>query len=113
MVEGSSSQPSRHLENGKGAVVVANLAVSPAPEEPLVMPGSKIDDPNFLVMDVVPRHLNSPLRLPPLFNLPIQAIYTHFHQDSWETFAGKSIMERQCLTVMRQILPLSLPSKIT
>lgn len=72
VVKGSLSQPSQHLEKGKGAVVAANLVVPPAPEEPLIMPGSRIGD--FIVTDVVDRHIYSALRLPPRFSLPIQAI---------------------------------------
>lgn len=51
--------------------MAANLAVSPALEKPLVMLGSKIDDPKFLITDVVPWHLHFALWLPPRFSLPI------------------------------------------
>jgi len=96
-VEGSSSQTARRQEKGKG------VEDAPALSGPVVLPGSKIDDPDFIVTDVVSRYLHNALRLPPRFSLPIQAIYSHFHEDSWNTFAKRSILDRQRLTVTRQI----------
>ncbi|EXC04364.1 hypothetical protein L484_015991 [Morus notabilis] len=70
-VEGSSGS-SRRLDKRKGA--------APAPEEPLHMRGSRYNDHQFLIPDVVDHHLDQALCLSPRFSLPIQAIYTYCHQ---------------------------------
>lgn len=101
-VEESTSQQARRLEKGKDAEVAPPLL------GPLVMPGSRIDDPKFIVTDVIPCLLHNALCLPPRFSLPIQAIYSHFHEESWDSFARRNILDRQGLTVMRQISVCSL-----
>ncbi|EXB86424.1 hypothetical protein L484_004922 [Morus notabilis] len=98
----------RCLGKNKGAEVAANLAVPPPPTEPILLPGSKVDDPSFLVPDVVDLDFTHALRLSPRFSLPLQAIYTFFHEDTWDVFAGESILDRQRLTVKRQISALEL-----
>lgn len=81
VVEGSS-RGSWRLDKGESAEVAANLEVLPTPKEPLVMLGSKTNDPQFLVSDVIDHNLNEVLHLYPHFNLPIQVIYKHFNHDS-------------------------------
>lgn len=80
-VEGSSQQP-RRLDKRKGVEVAADLGVPLMSEGPLMMPGSKINDPQFLIPNMVDHNLKRALHLRSRFNLPIQAIYSHFHPDS-------------------------------
>lgn len=101
-VEGSFGS-SQCLDKREGAEVASSLALLPAPEKPLQMPGSRINDPQFLVHDVVNHHLDQALCLSPCFSLPIQAIYTNFHQDSWDRFAEIGLLKCQCVTVMCQV----------
>lgn len=97
-VEGSSGQ-GRRLEKNKGAEVAANLAVPPPPPEPVLLPGSKVDDPMFLVRDIVDLDFTHALCLPLRFSLPLQAIYSFFHEETWDAYAGESILDWQRLTM--------------
>lgn len=72
-------------------------------EGPLVMSGLKINDPQFLVLDMVDHDLNRALRLSSGFSLSIQAIYTHFHPDFWDKFSGMDLLEHQRIVVNREI----------
>lgn len=91
-VEGSSLS-SRRLDKGKGTKVATSLVVPPALEEPLVMPRSKINDPQFQVPDVIDHHLNEAFRLHPRFSFPNQAIYTYFREDSWDKFVREGLLK--------------------
>ena len=84
--------------------------VSPQTGGPLQMPGSKVNDPMFLVTDVADRNLTSALRLPDRFSLPIQAIYSHFNPDSWEKFTKMNLLDRNRVAVIRQISVSRIPS---
>lgn len=101
-VEGSSRQD-RCLENNKGAEVAANLAVPLPPSEHVLLPGSKVNNPMFIVYDVVDLDFTHGVRLPSRFSLLLQAIYTLFHEETWNAYAEESILDRQCLTVKCQI----------
>lgn len=58
-----------------------------------MMPGSNVNDPNFLVPNVVNLDFTHALHLPPRFSLPFQAIYIYFHEDFWHIYARESILE--------------------
>lgn len=85
------------------AEVAANLALLPTLEGPLLLLVSRVMDPQFLVPEVPDNFISQAIRLSPRFSLPFQAIYTYFHEDSWDKFAGTNLLERQRIAVMSQI----------
>jgi len=96
--EGSSGL-SRAREKLRAVAAAAALAASKFSS----LPGSRVGDPEYPVFDVDDVDLTHGLRLPPRFSLPLQAIYSFFKEEHWEAYAEESIMDRQRLTVKRQI----------
>lgn len=85
------------------AEVAANLVVPPFPPEPVLLPGSKVDGLKFLVPNVVDLNFTNALRLPSHFSLPLHAIYTFFHEETWDVYVGECILDWQHLTVKHQL----------
>lgn len=63
-----------------GAAVEDHLRVPPAPSVSLMLLGSRILYPNFIIPHIPEVIANHLIKLPPRFSLAFQAIYKWFHE---------------------------------
>lgn len=68
-----------------------------------MLPGSRILDPQFLVLDITDAVAGCLLKLPPYFSLAFQAIYEWFHEKDWKAAESLPLLERLWQLICQQL----------
>lgn len=79
------------------------VEVLPAPKDRLLLPETKIMDPNFLVQDVSDAQVEAMLTLRPCFSFIFQALYESFFHKHWVFASRSSLVDRQRKQISFQI----------